>query len=32
VRWSARKLVPFLREQGMISGPSEVLWRKAFLV
>ncbi|MDT7568813.1 MAG: hypothetical protein QOG76_7437, partial [Pseudonocardiales bacterium] len=22
----------FLREQGMISGPSEVLWRKAFLV
>jgi hypothetical protein len=24
--------VPFLREQGMISGPSEVLWRKAFLV
>jgi hypothetical protein len=32
VRWSARKLVPFLREQGMIGGPSEVLWRKAFLV
>jgi len=32
IRWSARKLVPFLREQGMISGPSEILWRKAFLV
>lgn len=32
VRWTARKLIPFLREQGMIGGPSEVLWRKAFLV
>jgi hypothetical protein len=32
LRWTARKLVPFLREQGMIGGPSEVLWRKAYLV
>jgi hypothetical protein len=33
VRWSARKLVPFLREQGMLGGLSEkLLWRKAFLV
>ena len=32
IRWTARKLVPFLREQGMISGPSEFLWRKANLV
>jgi hypothetical protein len=30
--WSARKLVPFLREQKIIGGPSEVLWRKAHLV
>lgn len=32
VRWTARKLVPFLREQGVLGGPSEILWRKAFLV
>ena len=32
VRWTARKLIPFLREQGMIGGPSEALWRKAYLV
>jgi hypothetical protein len=32
VRWTARKLVPFLREQGVLGGASEVLWRKAFLV
>ena len=32
IRWTARKLVPFLREQGVIGGPSEVLWRKAYLV
>ena len=32
LRWSARKLVPFLREQKLIGGPSEVLWRKAHLV
>jgi hypothetical protein len=32
LRWSARKLVPFLREQGIIGGPTEVLWRKAHLV
>jgi hypothetical protein len=30
--WSARKLVPFLREQKLIGGPSEILWRKAHLV
>jgi hypothetical protein len=32
LRWSARKLVPFLREQGVIGGPTEILWRKAHLV
>jgi hypothetical protein len=32
LHWSARKLVPFLREQGIIGGPSEILWRKAHLV
>jgi hypothetical protein len=32
LRWSARKLVPFLREQGIIGGPMEVLWRKAHLI
>jgi hypothetical protein len=32
VRWTARKLVPFLREQKMIGGPTELLWRKASLV
>ncbi|NMH97154.1 diiron oxygenase [Pseudonocardia acidicola] len=32
LRWSARKLVPFLREQGIIGGPTEVLWRKAHLI
>jgi hypothetical protein len=32
LHWSARKLVPFLREQRLIGGPSEVLWRKAHLV
>ena len=32
LRWSARKLVPFLREQKIIGGPWEVLWRKAYLV
>jgi hypothetical protein len=31
LRWSARKLVPFLREQGIIGGPTETLWRKAYL-
>lgn len=32
LRWSARKLVPFLREQGIVGGPTEVLWRTAHLV
>jgi hypothetical protein len=32
IRWTARKLVPFLREQGVLGGPGEILWRKAFLV
>ncbi|HEY2205281.1 MAG TPA: diiron oxygenase [Pseudonocardia sp.] len=32
IRWTARKLVPFLRETGMIGGLSEILWRKANLV
>ncbi|GAA3221764.1 diiron oxygenase [Pseudonocardia petroleophila] len=32
MRWSARKLVPFLREQRLIGGPTEYLWRKAHLI
>ncbi len=32
LRWSARKLVPFLREQGIIGGPTEILWKRAHLV
>ncbi|MGQ0573087.1 MAG: AurF N-oxygenase family protein [Pseudonocardia sp.] len=32
VRWSARKLVPFLREQELIGGTWEFLWRRARLV
>jgi P-aminobenzoate N-oxygenase AurF len=32
LRWSASKLVPFLREQKIIGGPWEVLWRMAYLV
>ena len=32
MRWSARKLVPFLREQKLVGGPTEVLWRKAHLI
>jgi P-aminobenzoate N-oxygenase AurF len=32
LQWAARKLVPFLREQGLIGGPSEILWRKAHLI
>ena len=32
LRWSARKLVPFLREQKLVGGPTEALWRKAHLV
>lgn len=31
-RWSARKLVPFLREQELIGGTWEFLWRRARLV
>ncbi|MCW0216215.1 MAG: diiron oxygenase [Pseudonocardia sp.] len=32
LRWSARKCVAFLRDQGMIGGPTEALWRKAYLI
>jgi len=32
LRWSARKLVPFLREVGMIGGPTEAIWRRADLI
>ena len=32
LRWSARKLVPFLREQGLVGGPTESFWRQAYLV
>lgn len=32
LEWSARKLVPFLREHGLIGGPTVYLWRKAHLI
>jgi hypothetical protein len=32
LRWSASKLVPFLREQRLIGGPMEFLWRRAHLI
>jgi hypothetical protein len=32
LRWSAQRLVGFLREVGLIAGPTEHLWRKAHLV
>jgi hypothetical protein len=32
LRWTARKLVPFLREQGLLGRPEETLWRKAHLL
>jgi len=32
LRWSARKLVPFLREQDLIGGTWEILWKRAHLV
>jgi P-aminobenzoate N-oxygenase AurF len=31
-RWTARKLVPFLREMGLIGGPTELQWRRAHLI
>lgn len=31
-RWSARKLVPFLREQRIIGRPTEFIWRRAHLI
>jgi hypothetical protein len=31
-RWMAEKIVPFLRDAGLIGGRSEGLWRKAHLV
>jgi hypothetical protein len=32
LRWFAEKCVRFLRDQGLVGGPSELLWRKAYLV
>lgn len=32
LRWSSRKLVPFLREQGIVGGPTETLWKRAHLI
>jgi hypothetical protein len=32
LRWSAEKCVEFLRGQGLVGGPTELLWRKAYLV
>lgn len=31
-RWMAGKILPFLREVGIVGGPSEALYRKAFLI
>lgn len=32
LRWMAGKIMPFLREVGIVGGPSERLYRKAFLI
>ncbi|MCE3553959.1 diiron oxygenase [Pseudonocardia sp. RS11V-5] len=32
LRWSAGKCVEFLRDQGLVGGPTELLWKKAHLV
>ena len=32
LRWMAAKIMPFLREVGIVGGPSEALYRKAFLI
>jgi hypothetical protein len=31
-RWMAGKVLPFLREVGIVGGPSEALYRRAFLI
>ncbi len=31
-RWMAGKITPFLREAGMIGGPSTLLWKRAHLI
>jgi len=31
-RWMAEKIMPFLYETGIVGGPSEALYRKAFLI
>jgi cytochrome c-type biogenesis protein CcmH/NrfG len=31
-RWMAEKIMPFLAETGIVGGPSEALYRKAFLI
>jgi hypothetical protein len=31
-RWTARKLMPYLREMGLIGGPTELQWRRAHLI
>jgi hypothetical protein len=31
-RWMGAKIVPFLRDAGLIGGPTEYFWRKAHLV
>src|SRR6185312_8339267 len=31
-RWMAGKILPFLREVGIVGGPSEALYRRAYLI
>jgi P-aminobenzoate N-oxygenase AurF len=31
-RWMAGKIMPFLRQAGIVGGPSEALYRRAFLI
>lgn len=31
-RWMAEKITPFLREAGLIEGPTTAIWRKAHLI
>lgn len=32
IRWSASKIVPLLRDQGLIAGPGRVLWNRSLLL
>jgi hypothetical protein len=31
-RWRAERITGFLREEGLIGGPSQLIWRRAHLI